>query len=255
MDEDLKAKNPIQVIDRAARLISILAEKDGRSTLKVLSKISGLHASTVYRIMDSMIQVGWVERNAANEYILGATLIQLGQIARSALSLAEIARPYVRDLREQINETVNLLVRSGDDVVIIDRSLSKKSLIVAFPLGKRMPLHASASGKLYLSFYPELLQDYLARVPLKAVTPLTTVQVEKLRRELIKVREEGVAFSREDLELGLTGMAMPIFNGDNEMIGALAISAPAQRFDEKWQLLLTKTTTQISQQVGLLTAD
>jgi DNA-binding IclR family transcriptional regulator len=141
-----KESNSIQVIERLARLLDVIAAHDEAVSLKILSAETGLHPSTAFRILASLAEQGFVERTSRGNYQLGVKLMQLGSRVSSGVDIRKIALPLMENLRDQLGETVNLTVREGDEVVYIERTLAKRMIRVEQVIGSRAPLHVTAVG-------------------------------------------------------------------------------------------------------------
>ena len=113
-------RSSIQVIDRLSDLLDALARYQGPVSLKILSAETGLHSSTAHRILNALIANGFVTRNSSGQYQLGNKLSRLGSRVQSKEDIREIARPFMEQLRDETDESVNLTVREGDEVVYIE---------------------------------------------------------------------------------------------------------------------------------------
>ena len=141
----------IQVIQRMAALLDALAGHDTAVCLKDLSSVTGLHASTAHRILNTLIDVGYVERTHTGHYRLGVRLLQLGNRVQRRVDLRRDALPVMEALRDRVGETVNLTVREGDEVVYSERVSGTRNMRVESVIGGRAPLHVTAVGKLFLA--------------------------------------------------------------------------------------------------------
>lgn len=115
-----KATSSIQVIARVSRLLDAMAAHDEPVSLKTLSGVTGLHPSTAFRILASLIEHGFVERSMAGHYRLGIRLLQLGNRIHGRLDLRREARPLMEPPRDQTGETVRLSERKSDEVVEVE---------------------------------------------------------------------------------------------------------------------------------------
>ncbi|MDJ0738442.1 MAG: helix-turn-helix domain-containing protein, partial [Gammaproteobacteria bacterium] len=142
--------NAIQVIDRATALLDAIARYPDPVSLKVLSAETSLHASTAHRILGSLVDNGFVERDGAGHYRLGLRLLQLGARLHSNIDLRAVALPVMEALRDKFGESVNLTLREGDVVVYIEKATPNRMMHVQQLVGSRAPLHVTAVGKLML---------------------------------------------------------------------------------------------------------
>jgi DNA-binding IclR family transcriptional regulator len=132
-------------------------------------------------------------------------------------------------LSELTRETVTIAVLEDDDAVVIHQSISRASALSVDWTGRHTPLHATASGKIFLSYMPE---DQLLRVlggPLERFTENTIVEPASLTDHTTTVRDQGYAFTVEELEVGLNAIGAPIRRADSTVVGTVSVSGPAFR--------------------------
>lgn len=240
----------IQVIERLAQLIEVIATHDEPVTLKILSAETELHTSTAFRILASLVQIGYVERSG-DGYVLGTKLISLGRKASGQVDLLKEAHTIMGELRDQIVETINLTIREGDEVVYIDRAIPNRMMRVEQVVGSRAPLHVTAVGKLMLGMSGEnAIRNYAQRTGLSQFTDNTLTDINALIDQCIMAVEQGYALDNEEAELGVGCIGVLILGGDQQPIAGLSISAPVDRRSEAWAALLQQASHQISQRLG-----
>lgn len=245
-------KTTIQVIERMVTLLDVLSRHHDPVSLKQLAIESDLHPSTAHRILNDMVLTRFVDRADTGSYRLGMRLLELGNIVKSRLDVREAAIEFMRTLHRKTNQTVNLSVRQGDEIVYIDRAYSERSgMQVVRAIGGRAPLHLTSTGKLFLSLDDmRTIRSYAVRTGLAGHTRNSITDLPKLEKELQEVRETGFARDNEELELGVRCMAAGIYDDTGKMIAGLSISAPADRLQEEWLSLLKETASQISYTLG-----
>lgn len=223
-------KSSVQSVIRALSLLDIMADSPGECTLGEISEQARLPSSTVHRLLTSLIQVGYVTQDpVTNRYGLGNTLIRLSHVAVRKHNLIRIARPWLEKMAAQTGETVNLTARFEDSVIQLDHVDSPNMLRVSYPAGERFPLHASASGKVFLAYLPQGEFDrFLARTP-EAFTAATVVKPEELESEIATTRARGYALDDAERELGVRCVAAPVFNSLGHVDAAISISGPSVR--------------------------
>src|SRR5512133_1511770 len=248
-------KTSIQVIERMIGLLDALAEYPDPVSLKQLSAVTGLHPSTAHRILNDMVLKRFVDRAEPGTYRLGMRLLELGNIVKSRLNVREASLDFMRALHRKTQQTVNLSVRQGDEIVYIDRSFSERSgMQVVRAIGGRAPLHLTSTGKLFLSADdPQRVRAYATRTGLAGHTKTSITQLAVLERELAKARQYGIARDNEELELGVRCMAAGIYDDQSKLVAGLSISAPADRLDEGWLSKLQATAAEISSALGYKT--
>jgi DNA-binding IclR family transcriptional regulator len=245
-------KTSIQVIERMMSLLDALAGYPDPVSLKELSLATGLHPSTAHRILNDMVAKRFVDRTEPGAYRLGMRLLELGNIVKSRLNVREAALPYMQSLHRKTQQTVNLSVRQGDEIVYIDRAFSERSgMQVVRAIGGRGPLHLTSTGKLFLSVDdPKLVRSYATRTGLAGHNKNSITELSKLERELSLVRSRGYARDNEELELGVRCMAAGIRDDAGRLIAGLSISAPADRLKDEWLDDLIATANDISNVLG-----
>ena len=241
----------IQVIDRAATLLDAIAQDDGPVSLKVLSAETGLHPSTAFRILGSLGEVGFVERDSAGHYQLGRKLLKLAGRVRRGIDIREEARDIMRELRDQVGETVNLTVREGDEVIYVERISARRMMRVEQVVGSRAPLHVTAVGKLMLGeLGDEFVRAYADRTGLLAFTPHTITSIGKLLHEVHAVSVEHFAFDNQEAEEGVGCIGSLIYDNSGKVVGGLSISAPIERRSDAWIPLVQDAARRISERLG-----
>lgn len=251
-DAPASEKTSIQVIERMVSLLDALAHYQDPVSLKELALETGLHPSTAHRILNDLVKTRFVDRADTGYYQLGMRLLELGNIVKSHLNVRETALEFMRTLHRQTNQTINLSVRQGDDIVYIDRAFSERSgMQVVRAIGGRAPLHLTSTGKLFLSLdEPKAIRAYATRTGLSGHNKNSITDLSKLEKELAEVRQTGYAKDNEELELGVRCMAAGIHDDSGKMIAGLSISAPADRLQEDWKNNLMETAHQISAALG-----
>lgn len=242
----------IQVVDRLARLLDAIATNDGPVSLKVLSAETGLHPSTAFRILSSLVAHGLVERTGNGQYQLGVKLLHLASRVHEKLDMRLEAKPIMEWLRTQVGETVNLVVREGDEVVYIERATSSRIMRVEQVIGSRAPLHVTAVGKLFLAEGgADACLEYASRTGLPAYTANTFTDPAALWRNVKTALRNGHALDDEEAEPGVGCIAVPVRDASGALAAALSISAPIERRKEKeWVPLLKQAGEQLSARLG-----
>lgn len=179
-------------------------------SLTEISERSNLPASTVHRLLNELTEWGLLARGPSNRYQLGIRLWELAQ--NTGRQLRESVRPYIQDLFSLTGETAQLAVRQGHDVLYIERIYGTRRVPRASRVGGRLPMHATAVGKVILAFEEEWVRSaYLLR-QLERPTAHTQTDPSKLANELSKIRKQGYATTMEEVRLGACSVAVPVFH-------------------------------------------
>ena len=245
-------KTTVQVIDRLASLLDALSRYQDPVSLKELAIVTNLHPSTAHRILNDLVITRFVDRAEGGNYRLGMRLLELGNVVKSRLNVREAAIEFMRALHRQTQQTINLSVRQGDEIVYIDRAFSERSgMQVVRAIGGRAPLHLTSTGKLFLSLdEAKAIRAYTTRTGLAGHNKNSITDLAKLEKELADVRANGYARDNEELELGVRCMAAGIRDDSGKLVAGLSISAPADRLQEDWLKDLIATAEEISATLG-----
>ncbi len=241
----------VQVIVRAAEILwALRAHPEGQS-IPALVKSVGLARPTVHRLVGTLQSVGFVSRTAGGQVRLGAALSILGAAANNEL-VAEV-HSHLQALSRSVNESILLATFDGEVVTCIDFVASPQSLQAVAQMGMPLPIHCTAIGK---SLLPELSRDeFISLVPeeLQTRTENTISTRELLLKEVERIREVGVAFDREEYEMGVCGLGASISCGDRGLRAAIGILMPSLRFYGNEERLASELVTTRDVILGQLT--
>jgi len=241
----------IQVIDRCASLLDAISQYETPVSLKILSADTGLHPSTAFRILSAMMEAGFVEKDAAGHYMLGKKLVSLAGKVRRGVDLREQALDIMQSLRDAIGETVNLTVREGDEVIYIERVTPNRMMRVEQVIGSRAPLHVTAVGKLMLAELGDyFIHAYANRTGLSRFTPHTITTENKLLNSVHHDKQKGFAYDNEEAEEGVGCIGVLLYDGSNNVVGGLSISAPIERRKDEWVKLVKDAARKITERLG-----
>lgn len=234
-EQNIMNKYPVLTLEKALEIIGIM--KDGPVDgvrIKDLSDKLGMGKSTVHRILNTLLAYGYVEQCSDNKkYRLGWKFFEVGSVIPRQRNLNSMDLKVLWELCDKYEETVNLGIRIYDKVAIIAKVDPQKVLFKAGPyLGEQEPLHATALGKVLISeLSEEELNKILSGKRLEKYTSNTITNLNELYEQLAQVREQGYAIDQEELAVGLTCIAMPVYNYNNEVIASLSVSGPSFRLN------------------------
>lgn len=222
-------RSVVRSVDRAVSIMEILA-RDGWSGVTEIARELEVHKSTVFRLVSTLEERGIVEQHPGTQkYRLGFAMARLANGVRGEVDLGELARPACQQLSADIEEAVNVAVYQDGDVVSIEQVNLSNSLVTVDWVGERHPLHATASGKVFLAFGARELLDRHLRRPLVSATPRTITDPDRLRHHLDEARRKGYAWTIGELELGLNAAAAPVRRSDGSVAAAIVTSGPEYR--------------------------
>ena len=218
-----------QAIRRAVAVLKAFGPDPAHLTAQQLSRRTGLNRSTVYRLLSALEYEGLVAAGADGRYRLGPDIAILGTLALRQLDLRALAQPFMRALAERSGETIDLEIRHGARVMIIEESASDHMLNASGNIGTLYPAHCTATGKLLLAALPADALEAILAAGLCACGPRAITVPEALRADLQAILARGYATAYEELEAHLHAMAAPIYDHQGHMVAALSISGPAAR--------------------------
>jgi IclR family acetate operon transcriptional repressor len=232
----------VRSVERAIAILDLLA-LGGWQTGADVARELGVHRSTALRLLGTLERHGLVERDQRTaKYRLGRRLPQLASVVTGEFDLRSVARPVCESLATELGETVTLDVLVGDVIVPIEQATASTSVVSVNWLGRRTPVHCTASGKVILAFRAQSLRQRLLAPPLERPTAHTITDRAELDRQLDAAREEGLASTSEELELGLDAVAAPVFGADGEVVAALDVSGPSHRLRSEARLEIARQT-------------
>lgn len=239
--QTIESASGTQAVDRAASLLTMVVEADTPVTFAELSEASGLARSTTSRLLAALERTRLLERTGPGEYVGGPLFVLYAARHDRTKQLARLARPMLEELGERTGETVHLAVNNGGRVEHLAQVDS------TYFLGARdwndvdVPHHCSALGKVLLAWKVlDLPEGHLV-----APTPLTLTTRADLEADLAWARQRGFAVTHDELEVGLSGLAAPVFGPDDDVVAAVGVSGPTARLEERvaeiGQLLIDHT--------------
>ncbi len=225
-------------------------------SLAELAQALGQSKPTLFRILHTLEEAGYVEKNAATaRYSLGLRLHSLGSATVRQEQLRWQTLAPLQDLARETGETVHVGVLHDGEVICVQAVDGTRLVRMHAFVGKRTPAHASALGKVLLAHLPEsAVEEILASRRLAAFTPRTITTTKRLHEELRQIRERGWALDDEEMETGLRCLGAPITDHAGRVSASLAVSAPASRMDPariaELEVLVRATALRISRMLG-----
>ncbi|TXI41125.1 MAG: IclR family transcriptional regulator [Mycobacterium sp.] len=223
---------PSAVIDRVSLVLDAF-DGPGRLTLAQIVRRTGLPRSSAHRMLERLVQLRWLRRSG-RDYELGMRLVELGSLAVHQDRVHRAAMPVLHELHRATGLVVHLAVLDGSDVVYLEKVGDRMTTAIPTRVGGRHPAHCTAVGKAILAAGGEEMLDSFESAPLARKTKYSISTPDRLRAELTKAREHGVAFDREEFLAGFGCVAAAIGN-PGEAVGALSVCGPMNRmmFDHR----------------------
>jgi IclR family acetate operon transcriptional repressor len=222
-------------LTRLLGLFDALAKKSDGMTLADLNGVLESPKSSLLNLLRPLVVEGYLT-HTQGLYRLGPTAFRLAATMMSAWNFPKMARPYLEELAARSRETVyiGVLDRGAQVITYVDAIDSPHSVRYAITVGMNRPLYCTAAGRVLLAFADEKFRDnYLRSTKLVRQTPETLTDRKELLKELERIRRTGLASSVNQLFEGSAGISAPIFAAGGQVIAAIAIGAPAERFESE----------------------
>lgn len=256
----IPTKKPPYAIESLNRAIDILSAFDHARpelSLNEIMEITRLAKTTAFRMMVTLVDRHLCDQDPATGlYSLGFAMLHFAEIRRRQARVRDLAMPVMRDIRDQLNETVVLSIRCDDYRVHIDAAEGFDPMRRMPEPGVRVPLYVGAASKILLSAMSELeIDSYFNRTNLKSFQRNTITSSTALKRELRMIRRNGYAESRSELILGCAAMAVPIKDYTGQTIAVIDVLTPEGRYTPAFRQtclrLLSSGARRISERLGL----
>lgn len=257
MQKKEKSDYMIQAVYHALNLLELFSEETPEIGLIDLCKRLKLHKNNVLRLLATLESREYLEQNrATGKYRLGLKTLEMRKNFIQQMGLLPQARPVLLELAHQCNETCYVAAMKDFRSVYLDVVETPQVVRIVSRVGSRLPAYCTAAGKVQLANLPENeLERFFATCELTRHTPKTITDPGVLRSHLREIAGQGFADDDEELEEGVRGVAAPIRNYEDKVIGALIISGPTMRFSGeriKNELVpqLIKAAREISAKLG-----
>jgi DNA-binding IclR family transcriptional regulator len=231
VEQEFQPTPGTQSIDRGAQLLALVLEADAPRGLGELAADAGLPKSTASRLLGALERNGLVEQEGLRgAFRAGPVMARFAGRGLSARRLVELSERPMAALADATGETINVAVARPLGVEHLAQVESRHYLGTSDWVGRRVPFHCSANGKVLLAFDAA---GAAAQSPLEALTSKTIVEPALLSAELRTVRRDGYATAVDELELGLSAVAAPVLDETGRAVAALSISGPTLRLSPR----------------------
>lgn len=249
MEAPTDPKSVVGSVIKATRLLKSFRADRPEVTLSEFTRDTRLNKTTVYRLLQTLLSVGWLVRTESGAYALGTPLLYLGSIARGNRDLRNEAVPLMRQLSEEFGETSFLMVPGPDGAVVIEVVLGRNPIrIHGVTVGSVLPYHVAAGPVAIAAFSPDVEERVLSAHRAK-FTPHSVTTEAALRKHFAAVRSVGHVVSGEDYIEDVAAVAAPVLDADGVAIAALSMGGPAIRYTEP---MLSKAVDRVKALAGEL---
>ncbi|MFC7062417.1 IclR family transcriptional regulator [Halobacillus seohaensis] len=222
----------IQSVDRAFKILDLFNEFTPELKISEISLKLGLNKSTVHSLLKTLKEHDYISQNVeTGKYSLGMKLVERSNFLMNSMDIRSIAKQPLVELSMDTGLAVHLVILDGHTGVYIDKVDSPTAVIGYSRLGRRVPVHSSAVGKVLLAYQSEEARnEILENYHYQKHTEKTISTYQAFQEELTKVLENGYAIDDEENEPGITCLAIPIYDHASKVTAAVSISAPSAQF-------------------------
>ena len=228
--DDVPSRGGVQSLERAFRLLELVAAHRGAMSLSELGSASGLPPATLHRLARTLVGLGYLRQEPSRRYALGPRLFLLAE--SSSTMLNSVALPHLAHLVEEIGETANLAMLDGDQVAYVAQAPGRHSMRMFTEVGRRVLPHCTAVGKALLATSSDDdARAVLTRTGLPRHTPHTVTDPQELLDQLAAIREAGYAVDEGEQEVGVRCVAVAVPGSRIRL--AMSVSGPAPRMSDE----------------------
>ena len=245
----------IEGISNAVALLRGFSRQNPSRALADLAAEVGMSETLARRTLETLAQHDFITSLGDDGYELGFGWLSLADIRRRQVGLRQIAYPVMRALRDRLNETIILSIRSGFRRISIDHVESGQSIRRTAQSGFETPLHIGSAGKVLLAGLNESeLDHYFTQVPLRAFDGAGKIDQKELLAEIGAIHERGYSIAFREITADAAALSAPLYDHRGATCGALTVSLPADRFSDRLRAQcireLLKATDEISTHLG-----
>ncbi|MBV8165937.1 MAG: IclR family transcriptional regulator [Alphaproteobacteria bacterium] len=239
----------MRTVARALSVLECFSETEPSLPLHLIAARIGLSKATSFRLVNCLVDLGYLVRLSNHEYCLSLKLLHLAGRVKSTLGIRDVAGDTMRRLARTTDETIGLMARDGPDRLCIDVINSGHRVLSLVKTGDRAPLGLGASGKVLMAYLPQReLIPLLAKVARRR-----RLAVAELKQELALIRARGYALSISELSAGNAAAAVPVVEPDGQVRYSISLFCPTFRFEPRQQEfvgLMLEAGAEISQRFG-----
>jgi IclR family pca regulon transcriptional regulator len=227
---NIRFKRPRYFIHSLAKGLSVLqafGEAGHPLTLSEIATALGANNTTATRLCYTLIELGFIQRDGQRRYHLTPKVLTFGHSYISGLAWQEVTQYYLETLFREVQETVNLSVLEGSEIIYLLRIRKRKYLPFDIQIGTKLPVYCTAMGKVLMAMGPpKKIKPILKTLTFRPLTSRTITSLDKFMDELDKVRRKRYAINDEELSIGNRAIAAPILDKQGYAVAAINIAVP-----------------------------
>lgn len=223
----------IASLEKGIKILELLAQH-GELSVSEAAKLMDTNRAGSHRFISTLKDLGYVEQNANNKYQPTLKIMKLATKVANRFEIRRVAKPYMHRLSMMFKETINLGFFKNQEIIHIDKIDSLEVLRMDSAMGDKAPAYCTGLGKAILAFLPEHeLTNYIENTDFKPLVPNTITDKDEFRSELERIRQKGYAIDDEEMSIGLSCIAVPIFDHNAYPAYAISVSGPSMRLTHR----------------------
>jgi IclR family transcriptional regulator, KDG regulon repressor len=255
LQEDPQGSGGVRALERGLRIVACFSAARPSWTIAGLSTVLGLSKTTTRRLVKTLESEGFLLAELeTGQYRLGSKLFGVAYLARSFDELVRIAQPHLVQLANLTEETVGMTVWTDSGPLLLENVPTKHFFKPTFSPGSMYPEYGSTHSKIFLAFGPEERQSRLLFTDRQH--PITLAEAVLLQEKLDAIRKTGIAWDFEERIQGVCAVGVPVRDSSHEVIAAIGVVVPKERFDperQRWLAgLAQEAAAALSRELGFV---
>lgn len=242
-------------VQNALRILRSFTMEEPEKRISDLAASLGLSKSSVSRLMSTLASEDFVTKDTDSQrYRLGLSVLALSGVVTSHLEIYREAQPILQDLVEHLGETAHIAVLEGTDTVYLHKVECKHPVQILSHIGKRNPAYCTSSGKVLMAYQDEDFTEEVIQQGLQPFTKNTITDEQTLRSQLQTIKEQGFAYSKNEILDGVVSIAAPVRDYTSNVVAAITVVGPAQRIQHynirRYAKKIMNASMEISDRLG-----
>jgi len=246
----------MKTIKKALDILEVFLNLKNEASISELVEITGLHPATVHGILKELAERGYIhQRNRRGKYTLGLSFLSFSTAINKITAIEDFFHPYLVKLSEEVNETINLSIRNGNNVFSVSIVQPTQKIRVVIDEKAGIPMYCTGGGKIYLGeMNDEEFNNYCKNEKLVPYTPNTITDPIKLKKIVLKYKHEGIAFDMGEYALDVRNVSAPVRDYNGKLVATIGILGPSMRLTrgrlKELTPIIKSYAMEISQAIG-----
>ncbi|MEK3912175.1 IclR family transcriptional regulator [Paenibacillus sp. FSL H7-0331] len=242
-------------VKNSCRLLKFFLQSPSKELgVSDLSRKLSLSKGAVHKMLATLESEGFIRQNpATKQYCLGYTLLELGNQVLKDHNLSEFVKPYLQNLAAMSHELITLCVKDDRDAIYVEKIDSQYPIRFNVDMYRRFPLYATSAARVIFAHCDSALIDELLDEEIHTFTPYSFIDPEAIKTRLREIKQQGYEMSSNMRNVGVTGIAAPLFNANGEVTASISIIGPSDRMlplKDKLIEQIVGVTREISSKLG-----